>query len=132
MKKFFGTLVVPALVLAIAVAIPATAQEKKAAPAAKGKPTMKVLIENDKVKVWETTYKPGDVNTEVANSSYRVNRTLQSGTIERTYADGKKEKLELKAGVVRYLEPTKPGAPSYTVQNIGNTDYVSYTVLMKK
>jgi hypothetical protein len=132
MKKLFGTLVVPALVLAIAVAIPATAQEKKAAPAAKGKPTMKVLIENDKVKVWETTYKPGDVNTEVASSSYRVNRTLQGGTIERTYADGKKEKLELKAGVVRYLEPAKPGAPTYTVQNIGKTDYVSYTVLLKK
>jgi hypothetical protein len=128
MKKFF--FLVPAFALAMVIASPAVAQEKKAAPAAK--PTMKVLIENDRVKVWETTYKPGDVNTEVASSFYRVNRTLQGGTIERTYADGKKEKLELKAGVVRYLEPAKPGAPTYTVQNIGKTDYVSYTVLMKK
>ena len=93
---------------------------------------MKVLVDNERVKVWETTYKPGDVNREVANANYRVNRTLRGGTIERTYADGKKEKFELKAGTVRYLEPNKPGAPSYTVQNIGKTDYVSYTVLLKK
>src|SRR5262245_24122003 len=80
------------------------AQEKgkdaKPAPAAKaekGKSVAKVLIDNDRVQVMERTYKPGDVNEEVLTSSYRVNRTLQGGTLERTYANGKKEKLELKA-----------------------------------
>ena len=131
-------LLVPAFTLAGFVANPAMAQDMakdaKAAPAAKaekGKATIKVLLENDKVRVYETTYKPGDVNVEIPSSFYRVNRTLRDGTIERTYADGKKEKLELKAGTVRFLQPAKAGAPTYTVKNIGNTDYVSYVVLLK-
>jgi hypothetical protein len=135
MKNFFRTFLVPAIALAVAIAIPAVAQDKAKAPMAKaekGKATIKVLIDNDRVRVYETTYKPGDVNTEVPSAYHRINRTLQNGTIERTYADGKKEKLELKAGTVRFLEPAKPGAPTYTVQNIGKGDYVSYVVLLKK
>jgi len=127
--------VVSAFVLAGALAIPAVAQDKsKAAPMAKaekGKATIKVLLENNKVRVYETTYRPGDVNTEVPTAFYRINRTMRDATIERTYADGKKEKIELKAGTVRMLEPAKPGAPTYTVQNIGKTDHVSYIVLLK-
>jgi hypothetical protein len=130
MKKFF--FLVPVFALAMVIASPAVAQEKKAAPAAKGKATIKVLLENDKVRVYETTYRPGDVNTEVPTAYYRINRTMRDATIERTYADGKKEKLELKAGTVRMLEPAKPGAPTYTVQNIGKSEHVSYIVLLKK
>jgi hypothetical protein len=135
MKKFFRAFLVPAIALAAAIAIPAVAQDKAKAPAAKaekGKATIKVLLENDKVRVYETTYRPGDVNTEVPTAYYRINRTMRDATIERTYADGKKEKIELKAGTVRMLEPAKPGAPSYTVQNIGKGDHVSYIVLLKK
>jgi len=128
MKQFFRAFLITAIALAATIAIPAVAQDK----AKGGKATMKVLLENDRVKVYETTYKPGDVNTEVPSSFHRINRTLQGGTIERTYKDGKKEKLELKAGTVRFLDPAKPGAPTYTVQNIGKTDYVSYVVLLKK
>jgi hypothetical protein len=126
MKKLL--FLIPALALALAVANPVLAQDK----AKGGKATVKVLIDNDRVKVYETTYKPGDTNTEVPSAFHRVNRTLRDGTIERTYADGKKEKLELKAGTVRFLEPAKPGAPTYTVKNIGKADYVSYVVLLKK
>src|SRR5262245_52259316 len=105
MKKFL--FLVPAFALALLIASPAVAQDKSKG----GKATMKVLIENDRVKVYETTYKPGDVNVEVPSAFHRVNRTLRDGTIERTYADGKKERLDLKAGTVRFLEPAKPGAP---------------------
>jgi hypothetical protein len=79
--------------------------------------------------VFERTYKPGDSNEEVPTSSYRVNRTLKGGTLERTYPDGKKEKFEVKTGMVRYLEPSKGG--KYTVKNIGNTEIVNYVVLLK-
>ena len=130
--RLFSAFVVSAFVLAGVLVIPAVAQDKsKAAPAAKGKATIKVLLENSKVKVYETTYRPGDVNTEVPTAFYRINRTMRDATIERTYADGKKEKLELKAGTVRMLEPAKPGAPTYTVQNIGKSDHMSYIVLLK-
>ena len=87
-------------------------------------------MDNDKVRVIERTYRPGDTNDEVPSSSYRVNHTLKGGTLERTYADGRKEKIELKPGMVRYLEPSK-GSAGYTVKNIGNTDVVSFVVILK-
>jgi hypothetical protein len=132
-------LLVPVFMWAGFVASPALAQDRtkdaKAAPAAKaekGKATIKVLLENDKVRVTETHYKPGDVNVEAPTSFYRVNRTLQGGTLERTYADGRKEKLELKTGTVRYVEPGKVAGDKYTVKNIGNTEVVSYVVMLLK
>lgn len=131
----FSVLVIPAF--ALVMAAPAVAQDKakdaKAAPAAKaekGKSTVKVHMDNAKVRVFERTYKPGDTNEEVPSASYRVNRTLKGGTLERTYSDGKKEKIELKDGQVRYLEPTKGGA-KYTVKNIGKTEVVNYVVVLK-
>ena len=131
--RLFASLVVPAFMLAGVAANSAFAQDKaKAAPAAKtekGKSTMKVLIDNDKVRVFERTYKPGDTNEEAPTSSYRVNRTLKGGTLERTYPDGKKEKIEVKTGTVRYLEPSKGG--KYTVKNIGNTEIVSFVIVLK-
>jgi len=131
MKKFFRVFLVPAIALAVAIAIPAAAQDKsKGARAEKSTSTVKVFFENDKVRVFERTYKPGDTNTEVPSSQYRVNRTIKGGTLERTYSDGKKEKNELKEGTVRYLEPTKGGA-TYTVKNIGKTDVVSFVIVLK-
>jgi hypothetical protein len=130
MKNFFRAFLIPAFALAAAIAIPAVAQDKAKAPAAKGKATVTVHIDNDKVRVYETHYRPGDVNVEVPSANFRVNRTLQGGTLERTYADGRKEKLELKTGMVRYNEPSKGGV-KYTVQNIGSGDVRSYVVLLK-
>ena len=137
--RLFVSLLVPALMLAFATATPAMKHEMdkgkdaKAAPAAKaekGKSTLKVHFENDKVRVFERTYKPGDVNEEVPSGNYRVNRTIKGGTLERTYTDGKKEKIEVKEGMVRYLEPSKGGA-KYTVKNIGKTEIVSFVVVLK-
>ena len=132
MKKIFSLFLVPAFALAMAIAIPAVAQDKAKAPAKaeKSTSTMKLHLDNAKVRVFERTYKPGDTNTEVPSSNYRVNRTIKGGTLERTYADGKKEKTELKAGTVRYLEPSKGGA-TYTVKNIGKTEVVSFVVVIK-
>jgi hypothetical protein len=139
MKKSsrFFTLLVPALMLGAVITGPVSAQDKakdaKAMPAAKvekGKATMTVLVENDKLRAYETRYKPGDVNMSVPNS-YRVVRTLQGGTLLRTYPDGKTEKVELKTGMVRYNEPAKGGGPQYTTKNLGKSDIVQYIVALK-
>lgn len=121
--RFAVGVVIPAFVLAGGITSYAVAQEK----AAKGAPTIKVLLDNDKVKVYETTYKPGDVNTTVATSSTRIVRVLHGSTIERTYADGKKETLVFKTGSVNYLAQL----PAYTVKNIGKTVFQTYVVQLK-
>ena len=134
--RLFIGLLASVFMLAGVVAGPAMAQDKakdaKAAPAAKaeqGKMTRKVLVDNDKVLILENTYKPGDVNTEVL-TSYRVQRVLQGGTLERTYADGKKERIELKTGATRILESPKAGQ-TYTTKNVGKTTIVNYIVSLK-
>ena len=130
--RLFASLLVPAFMLV--AASPAIAQDKakdaKAAPAAKaekGKAVVKVLHEDDKVRVTETTFKPGDEGPSVVRG-FRVIRALKNGTLERTYADGKKEKYERKAGEVRVAGPDKQ---AFSVKNIGKTDYVVYAVNIK-
>jgi hypothetical protein len=116
MRRFavvLAGLLVPAFLLAGAVANSAMAQQK----AAKAAATQKVLVENDKMRVYEVTYKPGAENTSVPSSSSRVVRALKGGTIQRIY----------KAGQVRLNEP----GPGYTAKNIGKTAIVLYVVQVK-
>ena len=129
--RLFVGMLVSAFVLAGVLASPAIAQEKakemKAAKAEKGKAVQKVLHEDDKVRVTETTLKPGDVGPNVVRG-FRVSRVLKGGTLMRTWADGKTEKRELKTGEVRVSEPEKQ---AYFHKNIGKTDFVFYTVNIK-
>jgi hypothetical protein len=131
--RLFVRVLVPAFVLAGVVALPAMAQDKmkdtKMAPAAmaeKGKATITVLKENDKVRAYEVRFKPGDEITPSVSST-RVVRALKGGTIQRNYADGKTEKVEYKNGQVRINTPSGP----YTAKNIGKTEVVLYVVLLK-
>ena len=132
--RIFLSVAVPAFVLAGVAVNPAIAQDKakdaKAAPAAKaekGKAVAKVLHEDDKVRVTETTFKPGDEGPSIVRG-FRVIRALKNGTLERTYADGKKEKYERKAGDVIVAGPDKL---AYSVKNVGKAEYMSYTVTIK-
>jgi hypothetical protein len=129
--RLFVSLVVAAFMLAGVAANPAFAQDKaKAAPAAKaekGKPVMKVLMENAKVKVFEATYQPGDTNTTIVSTTTRVVRSLTGGTQQLTYADGKKETKVRKAGEVWIAEP----GPAYTSTNTGKTVIKNYVVQLK-
>ena len=134
--RLFVSLVVPALMLAFAAATPAMkhemdkAKDAKAAPAAKaekGKSTLKVLFENDKVRVYEITSRPGDEGANVARP-FRVIRPLNDGTLQRTWADGRVEKVEYKTGQVIAVGPDKP----FTPKNIGKTAYVLYIVDVKE
>jgi hypothetical protein len=133
--RLFVSVLVPAFMLAGVAANPAMAQDKakeakKEAPAAKaekGKAVVKDLFENDKVRVAEATFKPGDEGANVARP-FRITRALKGGTIQRTYADGKTEKVEYKTGEVRALGPD----PVFTPKNIGKTDVVLYVVNLKE
>jgi hypothetical protein len=126
MKKsigFVASIVVPAFILAGGLANSAMAQDKAAKPA----DARKILVENDKVQVTVAAYKPGVRNDVPQSSKMRVARALKGGTMERTYADGKKEKIVWKTGDVRILEP----GPAFTNVNIGKTDVELYTVVLK-
>jgi hypothetical protein len=126
-RIFVGSLVA-AFLLAGVAAIPAMAQEKaKEEKAEKGKSITTVLAENDKVRVWETRYKPGDQNTAPPSSATRVIRVQKGGTLLWTYADGKTEKKEWKTGQV--IIPT-PG-PQFTSKNVGRSEIVLYVVMVK-
>jgi hypothetical protein len=106
----------------------AMAQDKaKAAKAEPGKTTVTVLAENDKVRAFETRFKPGDVNAAPPATSTRVVRVLKGGSQIWTYADGKTAKNEYKTGEVRIVEP----GPPFTSKNVGKTEIVLYVVVLK-
>ncbi len=135
LNRLLTGFVVPAFLLAGLAIGPVMAQDKgkdaKPAPAAKdekGKATTTVLIDNDKVNVVEVRYRPGDTAAD-DRTSYRVNRTIQGGTLQRIYPDGKTETIDLKTGTTRYIEPSKGG--NYTTKNIGKNDIVSLVIRLK-
>jgi len=122
--------------VALAFATSAIAQDK-AKPAAEkpkaaaetkasaGQGTRKVLIDNEKVIVVETRYKPGEAS-EMRERNARVTRALTSGDMERTYADGKKEVVHWKAGDVKY----SPKA-TFVNKNVGKTEVVLFVTTLK-
>lgn len=121
MRKSAGLiakLLVPAFFVAAVIAGPAMAQEKAAAKA-----SLKVLLENDKVKVYEAHIPPGGEAANVARP-YRIGRALTDGTIQRVYADGRKETVQWKAGEAKALGPDT----QYIPRNIGKTDFRIYVV----
>jgi hypothetical protein len=85
---------------------------------------VKVLLDNDKVRVTESTFKPGDVSR--ADRKARTNYILQGATMERTSKDGKKTVVERKTGTAVWLE-----ADSDVVKNIGKTTFVVISVTAK-
>ena len=105
----------------------AIAQDKKADKGA-AKATIKVIAENAKLRAFEVTFAPGAENTAVPSSSTRIVRALAGGTLQRTYADGKKEDVVYKIGDVRINEPS---ATTYTAKNIGKSEVKLYVVLLK-
>lgn len=135
MKRLLVSVLIPVFMLAGVVASPAMAQDKakeakaaKAAKAEKGKAVQKVLHEDDRVRVTETAFKPGDVGPNVVRG-FRVSRLLKGGTLLRTWADGKTEKRELKTGQVNVSGPDKQ---AYFHTNTGKTEVVFYTVNIKQ
>ena len=98
-------------------------------PAQKKAPQVSIhqITENDKVKVYEATYRPGAENKGVAASTMRVVRAIRGGQIERTFANGKTETVQYKPGQVRIQQP----GPAYTTKNVGKSTLVLYVVQLK-
>jgi len=128
LTRLFVSILVPVFMLAGVIASPAMAQDKAKAKDHKATNTVKVLHDDDRVRVTENTTKPGEVGPNVMRGK-RVVRYLQGGTQERNYPDGKKEKVERKTGEVFVLGPDKQ---AYFIKNIGNTTIVSYVVSIKE
>jgi hypothetical protein len=107
-------------VLAGVVANPALAQEKKmdksVQKAAAGQPTIKEIDKNDKVRILDITFKPGDVAPS-GKRPMRVIHALKGGTLELTYEDGKKETAQWKAGETKLFSEES----TYAVKNIGKS-----------
>lgn len=114
------------LVSAFLLSEPVAAQEKKAEKKGPVRAT-KVMVDNDKVRVSESVFKPGEENPMEARG-YRINRVLKgSTTIERTHSNGKVEKIEWKEGGV-----CQSGPDNAKSKNIGKGEVVLYTVTLKK
>ncbi len=110
--------------LAGMVAGPTLAQEK--AKAAKSEAIVKMFVDNDKVRVFEIRFKPGDESANVARPA-RVLRVLKGGTLLRTFADGKSDKRTYKTGEVVFEE----AAQSFVPKNVGKSELIFYVVFVK-
>ena len=108
----------------LALTGPLHAQEKAKEKGKESAPVTKVLLENAKVRVTQSTFKPGDVSR--TNRGPRVNHVLVGGTLERTTKDGKKETYTLKKGETLWRE-----ADSDVVKNVGKTNFTVYGVTLK-
>mgnify|MGYP002630276755 CR=1 FL=1 len=104
--------------------------DAKAAPAAKaekGKPVTKVYFENDHMRIFQITFKPGDAAQNVARPQ-RILHPLKGGTLTWIYPDGKRDKITLKTGEVK----VEGASPPFIPKNEGKTDIVLYNVFLKE
>jgi quercetin dioxygenase-like cupin family protein len=120
LARFVVGIAVPALIVA-GGASSAVAQDKA------GKASVRVLLDNAKVRVVETTLKPGDELAAITTSVPRVIRVLKGGTTQFAYADGKKETKVWNAGDVIWVEP----GPAYSNKNIGKTEVQLFVINLK-
>jgi hypothetical protein len=77
------------------VAMPAVAQDKAAPKMEKakaGEVVIKEISQNDKLRVYEATFKPGDTGAN-ATRPLRAVYAISGGKFERTYEDGKKQDI---------------------------------------
>ena len=130
MKKLMSILIVAVFAASSAGAFAAAhakaADDKKMGKAAAGMAAIKEIAQNDKLRAFESTFKPGDESPS-AKRPMRAVRALKGGTLERTYEDGKKEVAKWKAGEVKIISEERP----YSVKNIGKTTVHLYILELK-
>lgn len=130
LMRFLIGVLVAAFMAAGLVAQPVMAQDKasaaKVAKADKGKATQREVFENEKVRIVELLYKPGDESATVERPA-RVILALKGGTLMGTYADGTSDKIQFKAGGAQYFAAT----PAFKFKNVGKTEVRLYTVDLK-
>ncbi len=80
------------------------------------KSTSKIVLENDRVRVKEAVFAPGDTNAGMHTHDLpHVGVVIDGGTLKFNYPDGKTETMDLPRGGVGYREanvthqPINPG-----------------------
>lgn len=87
---------------------------------------VKVLIENDRVRVLEVLHKPGAKEPTHSHPAYVA--VFLSGTrLKQTFPDGKTVEKDRKAGEAFFSEPV-----THAVENIGTTDQHVIVIELKK
>jgi hypothetical protein len=101
------------------------AKDVKAAQSGNVPSNSKVILENDKVRILESRFTPGTGGPMMERPA-RATYSVQGGTFQRTYPDGKKVIVVTKTGEWRWLEKEK-----YSFINAGKTEIVLNTVYLK-
>lgn len=119
-------LLVTAFGLLGVIAVPGYAQEKKMEMSAVKQGTLKEIGQNEKVRVAEVVYEPGE-GSPISKRPMRVVHCIKGGTLERTYEDGSKEIAEWKPGETKILTEQRP----YSIKNVGKTQIRLLVVFVK-
>ena len=103
----------------------ATAQEKAKDEKAAGR-TATVFVDNDRVKVYEGRFSPGDKSPQMSNRPARIEFAMTDGQMRNYYSDGKVEDVTWKAGDVKWAEPA-----TYQQENVGKAEFRIRVVQLK-
>jgi quercetin dioxygenase-like cupin family protein len=87
---------------------------------------VKVLVDNDRVRILEVLHKPGAKEPIHSHPAY-VAVFLSATRLKVTLPDGKVVEKDRKAGEVQYSEPV-----THSVDNVGTTDQHVIVVELKK
>lgn len=123
MKKF--ALIATAILMSGLFGKAATPQEKAKGEQATGR-TVTVFVENDRVKVYEGRFSPGDKSPRMSERPPRVEFALTDGQMRHYYPDGKIEDVTWKAGEVKWSERA-----TYQQENVGKTEFRIRVVQLK-
>ncbi len=95
-------------------------------PAVVNANTIRVKLENDRVRVLEATLKPGDKEQMHSHPAYVI-YVIDGGKVRNHAADGKTTETELKSGEVLYRDPL-----THWAENIGTTTMHMILVELKR
>ena len=99
--------------------------QEKAEKAAGGR-TSTVFVNNDRVKVYEGRFSPGEKSPQMSKRPDRVEFAITDGQMRHYYPDGKVEDVIWKAGEVKWSERA-----TYQQENIGTTEFRIRVVQLK-
>jgi hypothetical protein len=122
--KMFAAVTIAAVVVA-PLGSSAMSQEKEKGERASGR-TVTVFVDNDRVKVYEGRFAPGDKSPQMSKRPDRVEFALTDGHMRHYHADGKIEDVRWKAGEVKWSERA-----TYQQENVGTTEFRIRVVQLK-
>jgi quercetin dioxygenase-like cupin family protein len=113
-------------VLAVSLVLVFSMQTAMAQDLAKVSPDVKVLFENDRVRVLDVLHQPGGKEPMHSHPAY-VAYYLGATTMKVTSPDGKTVVKDRKAGEVVWGEPV-----THAVENVGTTEFHVLIIELKK